>query len=152
VDRFYDGETHNPLSNFYMWNFRVSRDPLIWLSVEHYYQAAKTLVPSERSLIHHAETPGQAKRLGRKATLRGNWEQIKLLVMREGLAAKFAIEDHDIESSPTRFLLDTGDDILVEGNNWGDRFWGVDGTGDNWLGHLLMARRAELRYELERLK
>ena len=35
---------------------------------------------------------------------------------------------------------------LVEGNTWGDRFWGVcGGVGLNWLGRLLMQVRDEVR-------
>jgi predicted NAD-dependent protein-ADP-ribosyltransferase YbiA (DUF1768 family) len=42
-------------------------------------------------------------------------------------------------------LLDTGDQDLVEGNTWGDTFWGVcRGQGSNWLGRILMDVRAEL--------
>jgi predicted NAD-dependent protein-ADP-ribosyltransferase YbiA (DUF1768 family) len=47
-----------------------------------------------------------------------------------------------------QMLLDTGDAQLVEGTYWHDQVWGVDittGIGRNWLGTLLMARRAELR-------
>jgi len=45
-----------------------------------------------------------------------------------------------------KLLLETGEHELIEGNNWGDRFWGVvDGVGDNHLGKLLMKIRAELR-------
>jgi len=43
-------------------------------------------------------------------------------------------------------LLATGDQELIEGNTWGDRFWGVcDGEGQNQLGRLLMELRNELR-------
>lgn len=43
----------------------------------------------------------------------------------------------------------TDDAELVEGNTWGDRYWGVvDGVGENRLGKLLMERRAELRAQL----
>jgi predicted NAD-dependent protein-ADP-ribosyltransferase YbiA (DUF1768 family) len=42
-------------------------------------------------------------------------------------------------------LLDTGSCTLVEGNTWGDTFWGVcDGVGENHLGKLLMTIRADL--------
>lgn len=42
----------------------------------------------------------------------------------------------------------TGDVELVEGNWWGDRFWGVcDGVGENRLGRCLMEVRKELRGE-----
>lgn len=43
-------------------------------------------------------------------------------------------------------LLATGDEELVEGNVWGDTFWGVcEGKGENWLGKILMDIRKELR-------
>ena len=36
--------------------------------------------------------------------------------------------------------------ILVEGNSWGDEFWGVcEGRGENRLGCLLMDVRSDLR-------
>jgi len=44
-------------------------------------------------------------------------------------------------------LLGTGQMPLVEGNNWGDMFWGVDvksGKGENHLGRILMKIREEL--------
>ena len=43
-------------------------------------------------------------------------------------------------------LKATGDGQIVEGNTWGDTFWGVcGGRGQNWLGRLLMERRALLQ-------
>ena len=45
-------------------------------------------------------------------------------------------------------LLDTGDEILEEGNTWHDTYWGVDlktGEGKNMLGSILMRVRNELR-------
>ena len=45
-------------------------------------------------------------------------------------------------------LLATGDEELVEGNDWGDIYWGVyKGRGNNMLGKILMRVRAELREE-----
>jgi predicted NAD-dependent protein-ADP-ribosyltransferase YbiA (DUF1768 family) len=45
-----------------------------------------------------------------------------------------------------RMLLDTSDAELVEGNWWGDRFWGTfRGAGRNHLGKILMRVRDELR-------
>lgn len=41
-----------------------------------------------------------------------------------------------------RKLKETGGKYLVEGNNWGDIFWGVDnGVGKNLLGLALMYLR-----------
>jgi predicted NAD-dependent protein-ADP-ribosyltransferase YbiA (DUF1768 family) len=61
--------------------------------------------------------------------------------MRELLREKFWQE-------PERsVLLATGDVELIEGNWWGDQFWGQCpvGKGENWLGRLLMELRRDLR-------
>ena len=42
-------------------------------------------------------------------------------------------------------LMNTGDAVLIEGNYWGDRYWGVcNGEGQNKLGKILMKIREEL--------
>ena len=42
-------------------------------------------------------------------------------------------------------LIATGDAELIEGNPWGDTFWGVcEGKGENHLGKILMKIRSEL--------
>jgi predicted NAD-dependent protein-ADP-ribosyltransferase YbiA (DUF1768 family) len=42
-------------------------------------------------------------------------------------------------------LLATGDAKIVEGNTWGDVFWGVcNGVGENHLGEILMKVLEEL--------
>lgn len=109
-------------------------------TVEHAYQALKTLDPKERERIRSARTPGEAKKRGRHATLRLNWDAIRIDEMRRCLRAKFA--DPGLMAQ----LVATGSRLLVEGNHWGDRFWGVsEGQGKNWLGKLLMELRAEGR-------
>lgn len=126
---------------------RAFRGPYAFLSnfvgrVEHQYQAAKTLDPVWIRRILAAPTPGEARRLGRQAPLRADWEQVRLGVMERLLREKFA--DPDLRAR----LLATGDALLQEGNWWHDRFWGVDertGIGENHLGRLLMALRDELR-------
>jgi hypothetical protein len=43
-------------------------------------------------------------------------------------------------------LIQTGDAYLIEGNTWGDQYWGVcDGQGLNSLGLLLMETRLVLQ-------
>lgn len=109
-------------------------------TLEHKFQAAKTLDQEERLTILSAATPGRAKKLGQKCKLRPNWEKIKISVMRDLLKEKF--QDPDLR----QWLLETGDEELVEGNTWGDTFWGVcDGVGENHLGKLLMELRSSLR-------
>jgi len=47
-------------------------------------------------------------------------------------------------------LLATGNATLIEGNTWGDTYWGVcKGKGQNKLGKLLMELRSELRDNAE---
>ena len=124
------------LSNFYPCN--VILDGVSYPSTVNAYQAAKTLDLHERWLFK-VYTAVQAKRAGKKLKLRSDWESVKLGVMLDLLRKKFAhgaIRDQ---------LLATGDAELIEGNTWGDTYWGVcNGVGENMLGKLLMQVRAEL--------
>lgn len=113
----------------------------IYSSVEHAYQAAKTLDEDARRVIRSAATPNIAKKLGRKVKIRGDWELVKLKIMEELLREKFA-------QLPERSVLEsTGYKDLIEGNWWGDTFWGQCpvGNGENHLGLLLMKIRTEMQ-------
>lgn len=131
---------HGFLSNFAPSPVALDGDRLA-PTVEHGFQAAKAVHWSDYDRILRADTPSAAKRLGRSIALRADWDAVKLGVMRHLLVRKF-----DVGTPLAAQLLATGDALLIESNTWGDTYWGmVGGTGDNWLGHLLMARRAELR-------
>lgn len=107
-------------------------------SVEHAYQAAKTLDKDLRLKIRNAKSPAAAKKMGKSVELRADWESIKLDVMFGLLKEKFAIPEY------RQLLLDTSTAELIEGNWWGDQFWGVcRGKGKNHLGKLLMRIREE---------
>lgn len=71
--------------------------------------------------------------------MRSDWEDIKLQIMEDLLVQKFAYPELKEK------LLQTGDQLLVEGNYWGDTFWGVDNKkgGLNHLGKLLMKIREQ---------
>lgn len=126
------------LSNFYPCS--VEFDGLVYPSVEHAYQAAKTLDPGVRIDIQCAATAGQAKRLGQTVKLRPNWETMKIGVMKKLLYRKFGVEPFKSQ------LLATYPYRLIEGNTWGDQFWGVcNGRGENHLGRLLMYIRGKYR-------
>jgi len=126
------------LSNFGASEFRIGIKR--YETNEHYYQAEKALDEAEHEHVRTAGTPGRAKRRGQKVKLREDWEQIKLSVMEEGLRRKFLIPELREK------LMATGHQHLMEGNDWGDSYWGVcDGEGLNHLGRLLMDIREEIR-------
>ena len=126
------------LSNF--WPSQVIFEGQTYPTVEHAYQAAKTLDYDARGFIKSCATPGEAKRASKNLVLRTDWEQVKVGIMESLLKQKFAwpaLRDK---------LLVTKSEELVEGNTWNDTFWGVcRGKGQNTLGKLLMAIREELR-------
>jgi len=111
-----------------------------WATVEAAFQAAKTDSPEEAEKIRRAATPGKAKRLGRKVVLRSGWEAVKIPVMLALVRLKFA-QNPALAAQ----LVATANQELVEGNSWGDTFWGVcDGEGRNELGKILMLVRSEI--------
>jgi ribA/ribD-fused uncharacterized protein len=108
-------------------------------TVEHAFQAAKAKRLGQRLRIAKAVTPGEAKALGRSCDLRDDWVLDKVGIMRRLVRQKFS---HPELGSK---LLSTYPALLVEGNTWNDRFWGVcEGTGLNYLGHILMETRNEI--------
>lgn len=123
----------------YLSNFFYEADGL---TIEHRFQAAKATSEEDHHWILSAKTPNDAKRIGRRIDLRADWEQVKDQVMLDLVREKFATP------SLGSLLIATGDAELVEGNTWGDRYWGVDrssGIGLNRLGQTLMVVRGELR-------
>ena len=142
---FFDGEFAF-LSNFY--NASCIFEGKLYPTVEHAFQAAKSLDHAERDWIAAAGSPGLAKRLGRRVNLRSDWEKVKFDVMEECLRSKFA--DPVLKQK----LLATGDEELVEGNYWHDNTYGncscekcKDIVGRNMLGNILMKLRTEFMEE-----
>lgn len=128
------------LSNFY--ESSIEDENITYPTVEHYFQAQKTLNREEKLKIAKATKPAKAKKIGRQVNLRKDWEDIKLQVMEKALRLKF--QNPDLRKK----LIATGDKELIEGNQWGDRYWGVcNGSGKNKLGKLLMKIRKELQEE-----
>jgi predicted NAD-dependent protein-ADP-ribosyltransferase YbiA (DUF1768 family) len=73
--------------------------------------------------------------------MRSDWEQVKVPTMRCLIEEKF-VSGSELAAR----LISTGQRALIEGNTWGDVFWGVcRGRGRNMLGHLLMERRTFLQ-------
>lgn len=130
---------HRFLSNF--WSAEVTYLGEKYPSVEHAYQAAKAADLKDREKIRIAGSPTEARSLGRKVRLRSDWAKMRVPVMTDLLEQKFGAGTELCEK-----LLKTGDCDLVEGNYWGDVFWGVcRGIGENNLGKLLVQIRTQRR-------
>jgi ribA/ribD-fused uncharacterized protein len=130
-------------SNF--WPCSVEFEGAVYCSVEHAYQAAKSLDPEVREKIRSARMANEAKKLGGRVKLRFDWEEAKLGIMEQLLRQKFSQREF------AELLFDTETRELVEGNYWHDNFWGQCscskhvGQGQNWLGKILMKIRGEAR-------
>ena len=140
--RRFQGE-HRFLSNF--WPAPVPYEGVVYPSVEHAYQAAK-YPPGVRDQFRRG-SPGAAKRLAKamqhRADRRADWADVKYGIMFDLVWEKFRHHPHLKEK-----LLATGDQPIIEGNTWGDTYWGVDlvtGEGSNHLGNILTQVRRELR-------
>jgi ribA/ribD-fused uncharacterized protein len=147
IDKF-EGRFHF-LSNFYL--CKVEHQGIVYPSVEHFYVAMKSndeqLVDGKyyttgdlREFVATIPTATEVKRFGRKLKLRKDWDTKKIEVMNFGVREKFKNE------LLKKLLLETGNEELIEGNWWNDKFWGVcDGKGENHLGKILMEVRRELK-------
>ena len=126
------------LSNF--WPAEVELNGMTYASVEHAYQAAKTLNMEDRGLFQGV-TASVAKSLGKKLAVRDDWNEIKIAVMTD-----LNLQKYTKHPELAAKLIATGDELLVEGNTWGDVFWGVcKGIGDNHLGKILMEIRKNIQ-------
>jgi ribA/ribD-fused uncharacterized protein len=133
------------LSNFYA--APVEMDGAEYPTIEHAFQAAKTMDYAKRRTIRDTETPSAAKRMGRRIKRREDWFDVSLEIMKALVSQKFTCYPELGEK-----LLATGETELIEGNNWNDRFYGAvydttknEWVGENHLGRILMEVRAELR-------
>ena len=125
------------LSNFFpVW---IEYEGIKYPSVEHAYQACKTNDPKVKEKIATCGHPSIAKRMGNNL-YKEKWALIKYDVMLELVRLKF--KDESLKHK----LLMTNSEILVEGNDWGDVYWGISrGVGQNNLGKILMTVRSECR-------
>lgn len=134
------------LSNFYPSVITYEDD--VYPTVEHAYQAAKTLDKNIRKHIRDMEYPGQTKayvKIWKDSTfhIRTDWDHIKYAIMQTLVENKF--ENKELRQA----LIETGERELIEGNIWGDTYWGMaydrntDYHGENHLGNILMDIRAK---------
>lgn len=144
---------------YFLSNYYVS--PMIWRGLafdsgEQAFAYAKSFfctTKEETNLtqlrVLEAKSPGEAKQAGRRAKINvDEWDKHRVQYMREIVHAKFGTGENLVGP-----LLNTGSMMLVEGNDWGDTFWGrcLDKNtgkmvGLNTLGVLLMEERGYWLY------
>lgn len=125
------------LSNMY--DAPVFYNGMLFKSSEAAYQAQKTLDRHEQFSFTKLSGP-EAKKKGKTVHIRADWNEVKIRIMYDIVFAKFS-------QNPilAQRLIDTSPQELIEGNTWGDTFWGqVNSKGHNWLGKILMEVRLDL--------
>lgn len=129
---------HRFLGN--QWHMPVELDGRKYASVEHAFQAARTLDPKARQEIDASTYAVDARKIAANFIERPGWVKMRMDVMRLLLTQKFAKGTKLAER-----LLATGDADLVWTNHLQDSYWGVsNGVGENHLGRILMDIRSEL--------
>ena len=136
---------HKKGGGFYSHRLNIYYGGITFDCVENAYQAAKTRDENIRLKISRM-TPYEAKAFWEceehRKYLADGWEKRRLEIMQELIKQKFC-NHPDLK----KMLLDTGDAVLEEGNDWGDTFWGIcDGKGENHLGKILMRIRQYCRH------
>lgn len=136
------------LSNFYPCT--VTYKGITYQNSECAFQAQKVNHEDRHQFANLSARDG--KKLGRKVRIRGSWffwTFNREKFMYEVVKAKF-----DQHPDLKRKLLNTGKDKLIEGNTWGDDFWGKCWNakqqclvGENKLGKILMKLRHEYSKE-----
>jgi len=137
--------------------FKFNEDGISYKTAEHYMMAGKAKLFHDQEVFKEiltAETPNQAKSLGRKVKNFDPkiWDEHKYEIVRQGNLLKFSQNEKFKE-----FLLSTNDKILVEASPY-DTIWGIgmletnpraenphQWNGENLLGFALMEVRDELK-------
>lgn len=119
-------------------------------TVEQLYQSAKLVRALAREAVQRARNGFAAQQIARRLIAQGeivrtDWDSVKVPVMRAAVMAKFTVNPELADQ-----LIATGEEELIEGNTWGDTFWGVSppppvGHGENMLGTILMETRTALQ-------
>ena len=111
------------------------------------YSCVEAAFQAQKDLSRCQEFSGisgkEAKSLGRRVSLRADWNEARIPIMKEILQVKF--QDAGLKQK----LLSVSEPI-VEDNTWGDKFWGkCNGIGENHLGQLLMELQKEFQREFQ---
>jgi len=137
---FYEQEFY-VFSNFS--SFKLNWRGVDWMTSEHAYHSEKFNDPMVLDEIKKARSAHDALKIAHfyKNKRRKDWDDAKLLVMKEILHAK--VEQHPYVKKK---LLDSGNNERIE-NSWRDDYWGwgPNKDGENHLGKLWMEVREEVR-------
>lgn len=142
--------------NFYLSNMYVFENGIRTPDGEVVHTSEQLYLPSRfsgqaaRQVIQRAPNGFDAKSISNslvkaQSPVIPEWNLVKIDKMRAAVLAKF-IANPDIAER----LIGTGEEELIEGNKRKDNFWGVyppppHGTGQNWLGRILMETRTALQ-------
>jgi len=173
IDHFRKGTAF--LSNFY--RRKILYKGHWYPSSEHIYHAEKSfdeeyknqlMVQKEIDMRNNKEylyfkpelTPVESKNFGNRSRLikagllRSDWFDVSFELMEDINIYKF-VQNPDLRKK----LMDTGNKILIEGNYWNDKFWGMvkynrndpnsEWVGENHLGKILMNVRTRLRDDID---
>lgn len=139
IDKF-KGE-YDFLGNRFHWRFEWRG--LVYGSAEAAFQASKCADESERKVFASCSSDKAALK-GKEIVPSPDWEETRLDIMESIIRAKF-------EQNPIlmRRLKETGNRLLINGNNKQETYWGVDlysWQGDNHLGEIIMnIRKGEIQ-------
>lgn len=105
-------------NHYFLSNYFTCENPIIWEGIsypssEAAYHASKTLDQNLRKKFAACKTPGEAKKLSRKISIREDFLKEKVNIMREILKIKFE-SNLDLKQR----LMETGNKKLIEGNTW----------------------------------
>jgi predicted NAD-dependent protein-ADP-ribosyltransferase YbiA (DUF1768 family) len=138
-------ESHKFIMNWFSNMARLDRpikyQGINYYSVENFYQAMKIDKSNMALRERFAKlTPAQAKNEAKNLPKRQEFFDKRLEIIEYGLRQKF------LQPKWNKYIKEYKGDI-VEYNNWGDEFWGVNifnNCGENNLGKILMKIKAEL--------
>ena len=119
----------------------IEIDGKVWPSTEHYFQAMKFDDDDYREKIRLEPNPYRAAVMGgtRKYSIRKDWDDLRVDVMRQALAAK-------VSQHPRVQEILAGSKGKIIDYTASGSFWGIgdDGNGTNMVGVLLMELRDAL--------
>lgn len=124
------------LSNFY--SCKITYEGITYKNAEAAFQAQKENRKTDR-IVYSFVDGRTAKKWGRKAKLKEDWNKVKDNIMYEIVKNKF------LQNEELKIKLKNIKEEIVEENYWNDKYWGVcNGIGENKLGKILEKVKKEI--------